>query len=65
MAGCTAAAKVEEEEVLFVLSLSLELKPGRTGTPKEDKSRCSCIATLMCINIGVLNRSLASLTAGL
>lgn len=38
MARRAAAAKIKEEKVLFVLSLSLELKSqDSTGCPKQDK----------------------------
>lgn len=47
-----------------MLSLSLELKPGRTGSPRKIKAAAR-VCDLICINIGVLNWSLTSLTAGL
>lgn len=47
-----------------MLSLSLELKPGRTGSTRKIKAAAR-VCDLICINIGVLNWSLTSLTAGL
>lgn len=36
---CVAPGEAQEEEVLFLFSLSLELKPRTDWSPKEEKSR--------------------------
>lgn len=47
-----------------MLSLSLEFKPGRTGSPRKIRAAAG-VCDLICINIGVLNGTVTSLTAGL
>lgn len=42
---CVAPSKTKEEEVLFLLSLSLELKPRTDWSPKEDKKPLLVFAT--------------------